>query len=244
MNSSILVILFNSSSPRCLTSKKFIDSYSELNETILSWNSNIKLVFIESKNIHGRFNENKYPSYLLRYNSKFPNLILIPHPLWNIAIDHLGCNSNVLLTLSVKSFASISKTPTINNIMTWLKNSYDDEFKTYNNMSKDELLSTHYNDIFIQQPRIEISETVLSSNCEPSICNTLSNIFLAFWLPQSSSSNRSDGLGPSSLSYSSNRSDVLGPSSLSKNIRTMLSLSASEDIDIRSRMYDYFCVIL
>lgn len=145
MNSPVLILY---TSALCLSSKRFIDNYNDFTRDILNIYPDMNIIHIHSKHIHGRFNENMYPSYLLKYNTKFPNIILIPGSLWNIAMKNLGFNSNVKLTLGVRSFASTRKSPNIKNILLWLSDVYNDEFKNYNNMSITTLIDTFPNEIY------------------------------------------------------------------------------------------------
>lgn len=144
----------------CLSSKRFMENYDVVTTNIQSKYPNINIVHIESKHFHGKFNENKYPSYIVRYANKFPNLILIPAPLWNISLQHRECGSKVKLIKGVSSFASTRKSPSINNICNWLSDTIDQDFIRLNTMTTDDFLNTYYSDIFDQtNPNSESTPT-------------------------------------------------------------------------------------
>lgn len=138
----------------CLSSKRFMQNYDDLVNKIRNLYPNINIIHISSKHFHGKFDENKYPSYILRYSNKFPNLILIPSPLWNIGMKNRECGSPVKITKGVSSFSSIRKSPSVNNILDWLQINHSQEFISLNSISSEEFLNTYYDEIYPEQ-RIE-----------------------------------------------------------------------------------------
>lgn len=80
-------------------------SNSELSITasLRKVNPNVRFFIVNAIDRTGNFDENLAPKDLIRYAKiRFPQIILIPGPLWDTAMANLGPNNNIKLIENVK----------------------------------------------------------------------------------------------------------------------------------------------
>ena len=78
-------------------------SYSlSITESIKKVNPNVRFFTVTALDKDGHFDENLAPSDLIRYGVRFPQIILVPGKLWDLAMQHLGPNNEIKLIENVK----------------------------------------------------------------------------------------------------------------------------------------------
>ena len=73
-----------------------------ITESIKKVNPNVRFFTVTAFDREGHFDENLIPKDLIRYGVRFPQIILVPGKLWNLAIQNLGPNNDIKLIEGVK----------------------------------------------------------------------------------------------------------------------------------------------